>query len=207
MFDTFKMAFFSDAEDGRVVMAPPNISIADKQVCELLIRYGGRSFNKGIYRIIPMSDVKYWNGLVLSAFTNFSDRITCFGVDWLGRIFAVDSARLEDGLPGVLMLEPGSAQALEIPCNVETFHEHELISYREEALAESFYQQWLGSGGIPPTINQCIGYKKPLFLGGSDTLDNLELSDLDVYWTVTSQLINKARGLSSGQSLGKVTID
>lgn len=91
------------------------------------------------------------------------------------------------------MLEPGTAEALEIPCNIETFHENELIQYREEALAASFYQQWLECGGLPPAVNQCIGYKKPLFLGGTDTVDNLEVSDLDVYWTIAGQLIQRGK--------------
>ena len=105
------------------------------------------------------------------------------------------------------MFEPGTGEALEIPCNIETFHESELIQYREEALAESFYQHWLDDGGMQPAITQCVGYKKPLFLGGRDTVDNLEVADLDVYWTVSAQLIQKTRGLPLGASIGKITIE
>lgn len=207
MFDIFKTVFFPDPGIAKTVADSSTVSFDDKQVGELFIRYGGWSFNGGIYRIIPLNNVAHWNDLVLGVFPSFTGRITCFAVDWLGRVFAVDSARLEDGRPGVLMLEPGTAEALEIPCNIETFHESELIHYREEALAESFYRRWVACGGLPPTITQCIGYKKPLFLGGSDTVDNLEVSDLDVYWTIVAQLIQKIRGLSPGVSIGRVTIN
>ena len=44
----------------------------------------------------------------------------------------------------------------------------------------------------------CFGYQLPLFLGGEDALANLELSDLDVYWTFMDQLRLQAMGLAEG---------
>jgi Domain of unknown function (DUF1851) len=35
---------------------------------------------------------------------------------------------------------------------------------------------------------QCVGYQVPLFLGGKDSLENLEITDLDVYWSLSGQL-------------------
>lgn len=206
MFDIFKLAFQPDAGEVNTKVALSSGTVADDELRELLTQYGGKSFNKGVYRIIALNDVAYWNDLVLSAFPSFSGRITCFAVDWLGRVFAIDTERLEDMRPGVVMLEPGTADVLEIPCNIESFHESELIQYGEEALAASFFQQWIASGGVPPSFTQCIGYKKLLFLGGSDTVDNLEVSDLDVYWTISSQLIQKTRGLPPGAVIETVTI-
>jgi hypothetical protein len=40
-------------------------------------------------------------------------------------------------------------------------------------------------------VTECIGYRVPLFLGGSDTVENLEKVDLDVYWHLHGQLIQK----------------
>jgi hypothetical protein len=197
MFDTYKTAFVPDFEMFETEQIPSTALLVDNQLLELFNRYGGQSFNKGLYRVISFKHIAYWNDIVLSAFPSFSDHITCFAIDWLGRVFALDTARLEEGRPGVVMFEPGTAEVLEIPCNIESFHESELIQYREEALAQEFHQHWLQSSGVPPGITQCIGYKKPLFFGGSDTVDNLAVSDLDVYWTITAQLIQKIRGLPS----------
>jgi len=130
-----------------------------------------------------------------------------FAYDWLGRLFAIDCTRMEEGAPAILMLEPGTGQALQIPCNLISFHENELIEYGEEALAVTFYKQWIENGGDAPMQNQCVGYKKPLFLGGKDVCENVEMVDLDVYWTITAQLIHKVRGLPSGTRIGKVDID
>jgi len=43
-----------------------------------------------------------------------------------------------------------------------------------------------------------MGYRKPLFLGGSDEVENLEVSDLDVYWHIMGQIIRKTKGLPQG---------
>ncbi|QGW82235.1 T6SS immunity protein Tdi1 domain-containing protein [Variovorax paradoxus] len=140
-------------------------------------------------------------------FPSFVGKVTCFGIDWLGRVFALDRTRLIDGAAGVVLLEPGTGAALEIPCNIASFHEVELIQYSEEALAKSFYKQWRSQGGAAPCIDQCVGYKRPLFLGGSDTTDNLELSDLEVYWEIAGQLLEKTRGLPVGTPIQQVNIE
>ena len=108
-----------------------------------------------------------------------------FAYDWLGRIFALDPIRLVGGLPAVLMFEPGAGKTLEFPCNLLTFHDNELVDYREEALAEGFQRQWLVKCGVIPKQDQCIAYKQPLFLGGKDTIENLEISNLEVYWDLS----------------------
>jgi hypothetical protein len=97
------------------------------------------------------------------------------------------------------MFEPGTGEALAIPSNIQTFHDSELMEFGEAALAISFYQKWMAaSGGQAPAYTQCVGYKTPLFLGGTDEVKNLELSDLDVYWHLMGQLIVKTRSLPPG---------
>ncbi|WP_081020016.1 T6SS immunity protein Tdi1 domain-containing protein [Ralstonia solanacearum] len=160
--------------------------------------FGGMSFNSALYRILEADKVDGWNAAITAAYSGFIGHINCFGFDWLGRIFALNSRCLVKNRPGVVMFEPGTGEVLEIPCNLESFHEDELINYRDAALAENFYLQWLNAGGDRPSYTQCVGYKRPLFLGGVDTIDNLELTDLDVYWTISAQLISKLRGLPPG---------
>jgi len=55
-----------------------------------------------------------------------------------------------------------------------------------------------------PNYTQCLGNRKPLFLGGTDELWNMELSDLDVYWHVVGQLVRKTRGLPLGTPIRAV---
>ena len=116
-------------------------------------------------------------------------RAKVFGFDWLGRAFATVTTRNEQGLPGVALFEPGTGQVLEVPCNVLTFHNEELIDYKDAALAETGHRTWLERGGTAPSNVQCVGYRKPLFLGGVDEIDNMEIVDLEVYWSLLGQIL------------------
>lgn len=197
MFEAFERNFRVDpAWMQDAAGAPPDLGIPG--LSELIVRFGGASFGRGLYRIIRASDVHEWNARVLLGFPKFAKRITCFGYDWLGRAFAVDVQRQVQGQPGVLMFEPGTGKALVVPSNVQTFHDNELIQDADAALAIGFHKEWLASGGTAPTYAECIGYKVPLFLGGVDERTNLELSDLDVYWHLMGQLIDNTRDLPPG---------
>ncbi|SEL32732.1 T6SS immunity protein Tdi1 domain-containing protein [Streptacidiphilus jiangxiensis] len=53
--------------------------------------------------------------------------------------------------------------------------------------------------GANPTVgdlrfDQAIGYKQPLFLGGADAVENLELSDRGVYFSLCTQIAQQLRG-------------
>jgi hypothetical protein len=46
----------------------------------------------------------------------------------------------------------------------------------------------------------------PLYLGGTDDLRNLQLTGLDVYWTLSAQLLARTRGLPVGTDVAGITI-
>jgi hypothetical protein len=202
VFEIFQRHFPRDP--GQRTGKPVQISAPDLE--GFFRAFGGASFRGGLYRIIHSANLDEWNQRVCLAFPAFEGRITCFGYDWLGRAFALDARRLEDNEAGVVMFEPGTGEALEIPSNFVSFHETELIKSDEAALAVSFYEKWRAAGGAAPTFEQCIGYRKPLFLGGADEVENLAVSDLDVYWHIGGQLICKARRLPPGTSV-RVSLD
>lgn len=196
MFERFLKHF---VRDPALSMLPNGSgSHLDTELTELTRRFGGSSFENGLYRVIRSLDVDAWDARVATAFPEFGDRISCFGYDWLGRAFAIDRGRFEQGLPGVVMFELGSGDILDIPCNVISFHDEELIEYTDAALAKDFYYRWVSGGGSGPKYCECIGYKVPLFVGGLDELQNLEICDIDVYWSLVGQLIVKTRGLPRG---------
>ena len=165
-------------------------------IVEFQNHFGGMSFRGGLYRVVRPAEEIVWKQRILIAYPEFEARITCFAFDWMGNAFATDSQRLVDGQAGVVMLETGTGKALNIPSNLESFHDVGLNQYGEAALAIKFYETWTSAGGVQPDYAHCVGYKRPLFLGGKDTVDNLEVSDIDVYWHLLGQLIRKARGLA-----------
>ncbi|RQS03526.1 DUF1851 domain-containing protein [Burkholderia sp. Bp9002] len=196
MYERFRSAF---AFDNRAAepCKPADINFGYLPLDELFDRFGGGAFNNGIYRIANSTSARQLTETVSVAFSEFSGRIVCFAFDWLGRIFAVDSGRSVDGQRAVVMFEPGTGEALEVPCNLVSFHDGELIEYRDAALSENFFREWTASQRSPSYF-ECVGYKRPLFLGGGDSIENLELIDMDVYWSISGQLIQKLRGTPAG---------
>lgn len=161
----------------------------------------------GAYWRHRLEDMVHRTELAVAAFPEFADRIECFGADWLGRQFATDRGRMVGGRPQVLMLEPGTGEALEVPVDLRAFHDEELVQEPDAAVALSFFEQWLEAGGPRPDYDQCVGYKKPLYLGGVDDVTNLELHNFDVYWTISAQLLERVRGLPAGTRIGNISIE
>lgn len=158
------------------------------------------------YRLHQQDDVQRFTALAADTFPTFATRIECFGASWLGWQFATDRARVERGEKLVLLLEPGGGEAFEIPATFASFHETELVEDPDATVALSFYRDWLKGGGVAPTYGQCIGYTRPLYLGGADEVANLELVDFEVYWGLAAQLLAKVRGLPVGTRVGNVSI-
>ena len=84
------------------------------------------------------------------------------------------------------MLEPGPGKLLKIAATFTEFVEREIIENREAVLACGFYTEWLAQGRSP-TFQECVGYRVPLFLSGNDGIDNLELTNMEVYLSITGQ--------------------
>jgi hypothetical protein len=173
----------------------------------LLARLGGCTFERGLYRVHSQASAAAASKLVGEAFPEFEARLWCFGFDWLGRQFALDRSRGAAGDWEVLMFEPGTGQALEIPVPFSRFHDEELVDYSEEALAVAFFSDWMAAHEAVIGFEECVGYRTPLFLGGQDTLGNLEVSDIDIYWTIMGQLRLKAMNLPVGTSITEIRIE
>lgn len=152
-------------------------------------RFGGCTFGAGIYRVHSAMSAGQAHEWIAEAFPPYADAVSCFGFDWLGRQFAADH-RLGDADPSVVIFEPGTGDVLEIPVPFSRFHDEELVQEGEAALAQSFFDA-ATRAGMQLSFDQCAGYRVPLFLGGTDDVANLDVVDLDVYWTLHAQLIRQ----------------
>ncbi|MEY3172302.1 MAG: hypothetical protein RLZZ436_215 [Planctomycetota bacterium] len=168
--------------------------------------HSSQTFANGLYRIMKLEEMTTWTTIASDAFPEFRGHILCFSSDWLGRIFAVNQTRKVAGQYQILMLELGTGMALDIPVTFEDFHNAELVDFANEALAAQFYRDWLKHGGAPPGFGECVGYKTPLFLGGKDVIENLEVIDMHVYWTLTAQLLTKTRSLPDGTKISEIRL-
>lgn len=119
-------------------------------------------------------------------------RLVVFGCDWLGRQFALDRHRFGESGALVSILEPGTGDLLEVPATFSEFINNVLVDDHEAASATSAFERWTAAGRLAPEHHECVGYEVPLFLGGSDTLDNMSLTDMEVYLDVCGQLFARS---------------
>jgi hypothetical protein len=76
------------------------------------------------------------------------------------------------------LIEPGSARVFEIDESFIDFFNIDLVDGPDMFLATDLFRAWQAAcGGIPGT-DECVGFKVPLFLGGTGAATNLELTDL-----------------------------
>ena len=153
---------------------------------DFLNSMNGMSFFNGMYRIFKNDDIDKWNNIVGQSFPRYKGRFDVFGYDWLGRVFALNKESKT-----VLLFEPGTGEVLDIPASFEDFHNIEIVDYHEDSLASNFFENWYSCyNNYKLKMNECAGYKIPLFLNGDDIVDNLEVSDMEVYWEIMMPLMN-----------------
>lgn len=166
--------------------------------------YAGAEFDGGLYRVHDADSGSRSMRAIDEYFPWRAGELFPFAFDWLGRQYALDSSKRQKGGFRVVLLEPGSGQILNTPEDFAGFHERELVEFASEDLAIEFYRAWSqqhsARTGSPLELswNECVGFKVPLFLGGLDELQNLEVVDMDVYWALFGQLALSVRGLESG---------
>lgn len=145
-----------------------------------------KSFKNGIYRLFDKVECEKWKNIVEESFPKYVGIIDVFAYDWLGRIFAMNKNR-----GTVLLFEPGAGEVLDISVSFVDFHDVEIAEYPNDSLASNFFNEWFGKSGNYLLKNtECVGYKVPLFLNGDDDIDNVEVSDMEVYWEIMMPLMN-----------------
>lgn len=175
---------------------------------EFATAFAGCSFNDGLFRVHDAETGPGAQAAVADAFPEFAERATPFAFDWMGQQFAVDDERLVGGEPQILLIEPGTGEVLEIPCAFVEFHNVELVEHRDAALSSSFFEAWVQANPdhLPLPAAACVGYRVPLFFGGSDEITNLALVGIDAYWQICAELLRAVAGLAPGLSVDQVVI-
>lgn len=154
----------------------------------------------GLLRLVGAREGRLASEFVREGFPEFAARAVPFAVDWIGRVVAVDRGRP----PGLLLIEPGSAEAFEIDESFVDFFNVDVVDDPDTFLAADLFRDWRLAGGDVPSVGQCAGFKVPLFLDGAGRSVNLELGELEVYWSFAAQLRMRTRGLPPGTRIGSV---
>lgn len=212
MYELFNKTYVRDLfkEDNHVNDEPINsliTSIDNPEFQELLKRYEGASFNKGVYRIVRSQDISLWIGCIASIFSDFSKRIIPFGYDWLGRFFCLDLEKTENSKPLVLLFSGFSNEVLEIPTNIVEFHDRVLIAQSEVALEEGMFSNYLSSSRIISlSTDHCVDMVIPLYMGGTYSVDNMKVAELEASWEINAQLLSQLKNVPEGTQIKSVTV-
>jgi hypothetical protein len=209
MFDRFLSTYRMAGRTDGSTPQPPSSLGQIRGFSEFMDQFAGCTFADGLYRVHTAETSQTLQQLVVEEFPSYRERITCFSYDWLGRQFALDAARREGDEPLVLMLEADTGEAMEIPATFGEFHNTEIIEYADSALATQLFAEWRqrNPDSKPLAYDECAGFQVPLFLGGSDTVDNLAVTNLQVYWSICAQLWRGTLKLPPGATIHEVRIE
>jgi hypothetical protein len=193
MFEALTTAFPITARAGD----SGDASQLPEAVRQVLAEMGGVTLAGGFYRFHTPASAVEANAACAELIRGFEGRFHAFAFDWLGRELAVDvRPGQEDGI--VIAVDPGGAEYLMSDCPISAWHD--LVASEEDPLAYPFYQQWRAANPDAGDLrfDQAIGYRQPLFLGGADEVENLELIDRSVYFSVCTQIAVQVRDLPPG---------
>src|SRR5947209_1779158 len=146
-----------------------NDSIATRGILELATGV----YNDGLYVILPRNEAVELTRLVESVFPVAQGKIAIFATDWMGRLFATDTLLTDSGGAATVtcfdLAEPASFTT---EVNFDEFHNKEAVDMMVELLNLNQFAKWTALNAPPRDGVSCVGYKVPLFIGGTDAIEN-----------------------------------
>lgn len=207
MFERF-LSKYSPDEAGVAPRWAARELVAVTDLADTLVKWGGMSFNSGLYRLHSEASSRAATLAVKPYLQEAWNDAIAFAFDWLGRNFVASPRRWSDQNPLIYLVDMGEGSVFEIPMSIAEFHDVELVEHADDALAADWFSEWREAhNGMRLEFNQCVGYRTPLFLGGTDGDENLEIADTDVYWSLMGQIYGQVKDLPEGTPIGSVTIE
>lgn len=140
----------------------------------------GKTFCSGLFRFFKSDETEKWNGIVSEYYSDYLDNIEVICYDWLGRVFA-----LSKFTNTIVFFEPGTGEVYNTDETFEDFFDITIKEYTNDCFASNFFELWYEyADEYQLSANECAGYIVPLFLSGEDTVENLEVCDMEVYWEI-----------------------
>jgi len=185
MFESFEAEFLPEYPFGKRLANSHSVTGWD----EFMDKHAGATCLRGLYRVHNGQSGHVADAFVRKAFPNVAFS-TCFGFDWAGRQFAFNPNAVRIAGPDVIMFDPVEGRAYEMPFGFERLHDQFLFSQRDRMLKINQFAAWMQLDIAPESlgVNSCVAHTVPLLEGGRDELDNLELADIEVTWSVLTQL-------------------
>ena len=203
MFEEFLSKFHVTQEisqDTSIRFENPDLQIV---ISEL----GGKVFNNGLYRVFPAEQIEMRTRELLMQFPRAKEIAIVFGCDWEGRYFTTSLDDMIDGHATTMLVSFDTNEVFCIDRTLIDFHNLELTGNPDASLDYPLYQEWRKTDSEPIDMNECIGFKVPLCLGGQDTVENLGRTDLSVCRDLTAQIWVAIHDLPEGASVDQFRIE
>lgn len=170
----------------------------------VLKEIGGSSFNKGAFRIHTFGSSATWSNLLREYFSDLSFNFYCFGYDWMGCMYCYSL----DEQSTVYIFDPADMDTREAETTIEDFFNIDLVKFRKQTLLlDKFESVKINLNIKSVDIDQCLGYKESLFLGGEDKDTNFDVWDLEVYWEMQYKIYFKIKDLPEGAEVGDINFE
>jgi hypothetical protein len=182
--------------EGAPSLPGPEIGLVDDELLqELWRRFNGCRLGNGLFQLFTPKSAEEWKETLRAIWPEFPFLGLCFGANSLGQIFVAEPEFAGGPLSQVCFFDPVEGKVFVISDTMLEFIEQTLSPSEKdnEVFLPLFFHEWLSDGNPAPQYGECLGYIRPLFLGGEDVNDNMEVIDMDVHWTVTGGIIQKIR--------------
>lgn len=183
MFTNFSNRFYPEIE----VSVQDDIGLYEDlpgELYKLIDTFSGMSFDDGLYRIHSFTSSSQWALIISNYFPKYLNDIYPFGFDWAGRQYCLSKSNSSL----LYMFDPSTGEDFSLNQSIVAFHNDDLVNDTIPILSPDIYRKILSFLCLD-SIGwcDCLGYKRPLFLGGNDTIENYEKSNLKLYWDLTLQ--------------------
>jgi len=157
--------------------------------------YCGRSFNEGVLRFHNAATAPNFRQMCFEAFPTLSQidpkaDVLAFG--WNGKQYL--TAKVSGNKDIMILVADIGTGTLETLAPVATLAAVLKMDNMGDFFDAPLYDEWRKLVGRPHdglAFTDCVEYTQPLWLGGEDELTNMQLIDMDVSWTIGSQLLSQ----------------
>jgi len=154
-----------------------------------IVRLATGVYNDGLYVILCREEAAQLTKLIEAVFPTAAGSVTAFAADWMGRVFATDTSILDPRrMATVTCFDFAEPSSFATDASFVDFHDSTAVDMKSELFNLMQFQGWAASNPLPSDGSSCVGYRIPLFLGGTDSQDNMELGDRSVYIHLLAQL-------------------
>lgn len=91
----------------------------------------------------------------------------------------------------LILLNPGSGGVYELDGTIPELLDRQMVDAPDIFRAQDLFGDWRAVRPERTLSGMCVGFKTPLFLGGDEAVENLEVIAEVVYWSIQGQLWTK----------------